>query len=440
MWCKRMSTMMLLRRSTFPKGFFGLRSPFVRFQSDFPDLTTSVEVHAHKLSRPVKKAQPKITPKQKLDLKTKARGSLIPETLENMSSDEDFLKAAGELKRFGQAALTKEERLKRQRALDNMGIPSFSEFIRQKGLPQLQRRQTEILQLNIGLYCNQACSHCHVESSPKRTEMMTWETASKCVELFQKSHHIHTVDITGGAPELCPTFRPLVTALRQQSNDLTIVDRCNLTALLEPDQEGTSQFLADHRVQVIASLPCYSAKNVNLQRGSGVFQKSIQALIELNDLGYGKAGSGLELHLVYNPLGAFLPPEQNKLEEKYREELWSELGIEFNQLFVMTNMPIKRFADFLYRRGELEDYMSLLVRNFNVNTLDNVMCRNLVSIGFDGRVFDCDFNQQLAIPTQSRHIGLGMTVHDLVTFQDLEGSDIPVDNHCFGCTAGHGSS
>jgi radical SAM/Cys-rich protein len=203
---------------------------------------------------------------------------------------------------------------------------------------------------------------------------------------------------------LCPEFRHLVSGAVLQNK--VVIDRCNLTALLEPGQEDTGKFLADHGVQVVASLPCYSAKNVNLQRGSGVFQRSVKALLLLNELGYGKSGSGLRLDLVYNPLGAFLPPNQSDLETKYKAELWEEFGIEFNSLFTMTNMPIKRFADFLTRRNELDNYMDLLVRNFNPRTLDTVMCRNVISINYDGSIFDCDFNQQLALPLNGSQICL----------------------------------
>eukprot|EP00095_Tigriopus_kingsejongensis_P003472 maker-scaffold13_size735724-snap-gene-6.26 protein:Tk03472 transcript:maker-scaffold13_size735724-snap-gene-6.26-mRNA-1 annotation:"PREDICTED: uncharacterized protein LOC100373547" len=207
------------------------RGGCLRFKSEFPDLATSIEVHEHKLTRP----QPKLSAQQRQDLRLKSQGSLIPETLEAMTADQDFQRAAADLKRFGQAGLTKEERKKRQRALDHLGIPDFNSFIQDKtGIASLNRLKTEVLQMNIGIYCNQACSHCHVESSPKRLEMMNLATAHKCVELFQDSQHIHTVDITGGAPELCQAFRPLVTDLRKASDTVTIIDRCNLTALLEP--------------------------------------------------------------------------------------------------------------------------------------------------------------------------------------------------------------
>ena len=240
--------------------------------------------------------------------------------------------------------------------------------------------------------------------------------------------------VLGGAPELCPEFRYLVE--ESVSAQKLVVDRCNLTALLEPGQEDTAEFLAFHKVHVIASLPCYSAKNVNLQRGKGVFQRSMEALNILNDLGYGKPGSGLQLDLVYNPLGAFLPPDQSELEVKYKAELKEMFNIEFNSLYTMTNMPIKRFADFLNRRNELQGYMELLVRNYSDANIDNLMCRELLSVNYDGSIFDCDFNQQLALQLQ----GNAKTVFDIETTDDLLKTPIKTDNHCYGCVAGNGSS
>ena len=243
-----------------------------------------------------------------------------------------------------------------------------------------------------------------------------------------------TPSLLGGAPELCPEFRYLVE--ESVSAQKLVVDRCNLTALLEPGQEDTAEFLAFHKVHVIASLPCYSAKNVNLQRGKGVFQRSMEALNILNDLGYGKPGSGLQLDLVYNPLGAFLPPDQSELEVKYKAELKEMFNIEFNSLYTMTNMPIKRFADFLNRRNELQGYMELLVRNYSDANIDNLMCRELLSVNYDGSIFDCDFNQQLALQLQ----GNAKTVFDIETTDDLLKTPIKTDNHCYGCAAGNGSS
>jgi len=230
------------------------------------------------------------------------------------------------------------------------------------------------------------------------------------------------------------SFRFVVSMARALRPDLDIIDRCNLTVLQEPGQEDLLSFLVKHKVHLIASLPCYSAKNVNTQRGSGVFERSISALLALNEVGYAKPNSSLILDLVYNPLGAFLPPEQGSLESKYKEVLAADFGIVFNSLFTMTNMPVKRFADFLHRQDELKDYMNLLVRNFNVGTLSNLMCLNTVSVGYNGKIFDCDFNQQLGNSID------GKTVFDITSLNELEKYAITNDNHCFGCTAGMGSS
>merc|ERR1711957_203252 len=263
-----------------------------------------------------------------------------------------------------------------------------------------------------GLYCNPACGHCHVESSPSRTEMMSNEIAARCVGLLSD---VKTLDITGGAPELNSAFRLLVACARAANPDLQIIDRCNLTVLHEPGQEDLVEFLSENKVSVIASLPCYSESNVDLQRGRGVFERSVSALLMLNEAGFGVPGSGLTLDLVYNPLGAFLPPEQQMLEDKYREELLDNFGIQFNHLFTMTNMPIKRFADFLASRGELQEYMELLVRNFNLETVDSLMCKNTISIGHDGQIYDCDFNQQLglAVGSGGKPGAKGKTVFDI---------------------------
>ena len=384
--------------------------------------------------------------------KGKFAQSLISETLKDMESDEDFKATAEALKKLGQAKMTLEERKKRRRALDDMGAPAFHEFVANEGL-KISRADPEILQLNIGLYCNQACNHCHVESSPKRTESMSMEIAMRCLELLDRSESFKTLDLTGGAPELNPTFRFLVEEGRKRG--LEIIDRCNLTVLVEPGQEDLAQFLADHQVRVIASLPCYSEKNVNTQRGRGVFDRSIEGLRQLCALGYGTDEGlkrGLGLDLVYNPGGAFLPPAQTALEEQYREQLLNDFGLVFNNLYTITNMPIKRFADFLYRRGELTEYMELLVRNFNSHTIDGLMCRNTVSVDWDGKIFDCDFNQQMAIPlgvelpdlseTANKKEGRtkgGLGVFDIESL-DFREVEITTDYHCFGCTAGAGSS
>lgn len=323
--------------------------------------------------------------------------------------------------------------------------PSFAKFLTDQGLSQLQRTTPTVLQINIGLLCNQACQHCHVESSPLRlAEQMTAETAAQCLKLLAATPSIRTLDITGGAPELNGNFRTLIRMARllRGPQDLEIIDRCNLTILQEPGQEDLIDFLKEHQVRIVASLPCYSAENVNQQRGYGVFERSIAALLALNDAGYGLS-EHLKLDLVYNPLGPFLPPPQEKLQEQYKKVLHDNFGILFHSLFTITNMPIQRFANFLQRRGELEDYMDLLVRNFNPQAIPKLMCHDLVSVGWDGKIYDCDFNQQLGyqVVTDDNDDNKddGLTVFDIETLE-LPIQDIRVGNHCFGCTAGMGSS
>ena len=403
----------------------------LRYASELPDYNTSVETAAHKLQRPTEEKL------RKQAEEVEERRSLIPDTLLEMDKDQEFQATLDNLKKFGQAKLTKAEIKERGRALDLLGFPDFRAFCvsklgDQKGV--LHKRKLEILQVNVGLFCNQASAHCHVESSPKRTEMMSREVADRCLMLLESSEDTHTLDITGGAPELCNEFRHLAKHASEMGK--TVIDRCNLTVLTEPKQEDLGEFLATHKIEIAASLPCYSRKNVNLQRGRGVFQRSIEGLKQLNELGYGRAGTGLILNLVYNPLGAFLPPDQTDLEAKYKHELMEDFGISFNSLFTITNMPIKRFSDFLLRRGELTDYMDLLVRNFNPDTMNNVMCGNLVSVNHDGRVYDCDFNQQLDIPL----VGGARQVFDISHLDELTKKEVNTSNHCFGCTAGMGSS
>ena len=367
--------------------------------------------------------------------------TLIDETLSNLETDAEFQETAARYAAQGAATISREERANRRRALDSLGIPSFNAFLKQQNVEITRKPDPSLLQLNIGLYCNQACSHCHVESSPLRTEMMSKETAARCLELLQKTPSIHTLDITGGAPELNSNFRYLVSMARELCGpDLEIIDRCNLTVLQEPGQEDLIDFLKTNRVRIVCSLPCYSQDNVDKQRGRGVFERSIAGLLALNEAGYGKPGTGLHLDLVYNPGGAFLPPSQSTLEAKYKQELQDNFGILFNSLFTLANMPIKRFADYLHRQNELKDYMELLVSNFNADTTKGLMCVDLVSVGYDGTIYDCDFNQQLgyAVGDKPVHQG-GITVFDIddLTLKDYK---IRLDNHCFGCTAGMGSS
>eukprot|EP00934_Nitzschia_sp_Nitz4_P003196 Nitzschia sp. Nitz4//scaffold97_size77645//58136//59633//NITZ4_005526-RA/size77645-augustus-gene-0.71-mRNA-1//1//CDS//3329560680//3186//frame0 len=413
---------------------------------NLPDFgSTPVEVDTIKLKK-VAPSSTKQNPWRRHDL---SGSSMVPQTLKDLETDEEFQNTLQRRKSIGVEGMTREEKIQRRRALGNLGIPSFAKFLSEKSQSEetsnppaaktslLQRKPTKVLQLNVGLYCNQACAHCHVESSPLRTEMMTTETAARCLELLRESPSITTLDITGGAPELNSSFRYLVQMARNMRPSLQIIDRCNLSVLQEPHQEDLVEFLKSNKVHVIASLPCYSAENVNTQRGGGVFDRSIAGLLALNEAGYGK-DPDLPLDLVYNPLGAFLPPPQDKLEKQYKDRLNQDFGIVFNNLFTMTNMPIKRFADFLVRRGELQDYMSLLVRNYNGDTVENLMCRDTISVGWDGKIYDCDFNQQLSMGLRTK--AGGRTVHDIASLDELINVPVLTDNHCFGCTAGMGSS
>lgn len=364
--------------------------------------------------------------------------SLIPTTLREMDADPEFQATAKQLREVGQKRLTLEERKNRRRALDALGVPDFEPFLAQRSLPAPRRDVVTTLQVNVGLYCNQACTHCHVESSPKRTETMDDATAQRVLELLAASPSVQTIDITGGAPEMNAAFRTLVAGARALGKE--VIDRCNLTVLCEPDMEWLPAFLAEQRVRVVASLPCYSEKNVNAQRGNKVFSRSILALQALNALGYGEPGSELKLDLVYNPGGAFLPPPQESLREAYAERMRDDFGITFNELFTMTNMPIKRFADQLYKQGKLSEYMQLLVDNFNDETVPSTMCRSLVSVRWDGVMYDCDFNLALGVPLGANQPGVMGSIYDISSLDELEGAAVASSNHCFGCTAGMGSS
>jgi len=300
--------------------------------------------------------------------------------------------------------------------------------------PAINRRKTEILQINIGLRCNQKCVHCHVNSSPKRTEKMDEATIAAVCD-YVKNSDIHTLDITGGTPELHPQFRELVVKVR--ALNINVIDRCNLTILSEPGQEGLAEFLAEQEVEIVASLPCYQKENVDRQRGKGVFELSIEGLQKLNRLGFGKPGSNLNLHLVYNPQGPELPPAQAPLEAVYKKILMQDFGIEFNQLFALTNMPINRFGSTLVANGTFHGYMSLLKKSHDNDNLDNVMCRNMISVDWQGFVYDCDFNQMLGLNLMN--INKQLHVADLKN-RLLEGDSITVLDHCYGCTAGQGSS
>jgi radical SAM/Cys-rich protein len=318
-------------------------------------------------------------------------------------------------------------------AVPDPSLPSFARSLRRHGL-SLPRTPLEILQINVGKLCDLACQHCHVEAGPKRTEIMQAATVERLLELLAAAPAVHTVDLTGGAPEMNPHFRTLVREARALGK--TVIDRCNLTVLFRPGQEDTAQFLADQGVKVVASLPCYSKANVEQQRGKHVFDPSLRALRQLNELGYGHADSGLELDLVYNPLGATLPPSQSALEATYRRELGEHFGIVFNRLFTITNMPIKRFLHLLEHDGRYDSYMHTLLDAFNPQAALGVMCRNLLSVSWDGQLYDCDFNQALELPLG----GAQRSVWDIETLAEVDCSPIAFADHCYGCTAGAGSS
>lgn len=305
-------------------------------------------------------------------------------------------------------------------------------------LGPLLREETRTMQINLGKLCNQACHHCHVDAGPKRTEIMAPEVAERTLELLGRSSTVEIVDITGGAPELNPNFRRLVEESRQHGRQ--VIDRCNLTVLFEPGMEDLPEFLAGHQVEIIASLPCYTAENVDKQRGRGVFDKSLHALRALNQLGYGMPGSCLILNLVYNPLGASVPPPQEKLEADYKRQLRHRFGIEFHNLFTLTNLPIKRFAEFLHRNGKYSEYMGLLVNHFNPRTVPNLMCRSLISVGWDGKLYDCDFNQMLDLGMSAAPGASGLNIWKIENLSGLARRRIRTGSHCFGCTAGAGTS
>jgi radical SAM/Cys-rich protein len=308
-------------------------------------------------------------------------------------------------------------------------------LMRRYGFPALERARLVTLQVNLGYRCNQSCLHCHVNAGPHRTELMARETVTD-VLAFLEVAGVRRLDLTGGAPELNPHFRELV--VRARTLGVHVMDRCNLTVLEEAGQEGLAEFLAGQRVEVVASLPCYLEENVDKQRGKGVFDRSLRALRRLNHLGYGVAGTGLELTLVYNPQGPTLPPPQPELEAAYRRILGERYGIVFNRLYTIANMPIQRFGSTLISKGQFNQYMALLHRSHRGENLEGVMCRTLLSVDWQGYVYDCDFNQMLGLPLP---LGGRARPHlsDLMG-RDLSGNPIAVRDHCYGCTAGQGSS
>ncbi|QDT02696.1 molybdenum cofactor biosynthesis protein A [Rubripirellula lacrimiformis] len=314
-------------------------------------------------------------------------------------------------------------------------VPPFQQTMATVGPPLTRRAITE-LQINLGKLCNQTCTHCHVEAGPtKKRENMGAETADRIIELSRSCQSLNTVDLTGGAPEMNPHFRRLVESFR--SRGIRVIDRCNLTILSQPGYEWAADFLAQHNVDVVASLPCYLEDNVDGQRGDGVFLKSIAGLHQLNALGYGKGDPQRRLDLVFNPTGPSLPPDQHSLETDYKRELKQRFDIDFDHLLCITNIPIKRYATYLAKRGKLDDYMRLLADNFNPAAAEQVMCRSLVSISWDGQIFDCDFNQMLEIPISG---GTPTTIWDVESIQDFVDRPIAIADHCYGCTAGAGSS
>ena len=313
-------------------------------------------------------------------------------------------------------------------------LPSFDATLAEHGQAVLRALRVDTLQVNVGKLCNQTCAHCHVDAGPARTEIMTRETVEAVLDAVRRYPELRAVDITGGAPEMNPHFEYLVEQCRAMGR--RVMDRCNLTVFFVRDKQHLPQFLAGHQVEVIASLPCYLEENVDQQRGKGVYGRSIEALRQLNALGYGQDGTGLVLNLVYNPLGPKLPPPQAGLEADYKDELAKRFGIRFNRLYTITNMPISRFLDDLHRAGRYEAYMEQLITSFNPASVDGLMCRNLISVNWDGRLSDCDFNQMLDLPVEG---AAPQTIHafDLAL---LARRRVVTGMHCYGCTAGAGSS
>ena len=338
------------------------------------------------------------------------------------------------LHRTGNSLASPSEQLHILQDRQRCAATPFNEKLGASGVSELHRRKLTALQINVGKVCNQTCTHCHVDAGPDRRESMTHETARHVINFLSRSE-VKTLDITGGAPEMNPNFRMLVSEATKL--DKEIIDRCNLTILLANGFTDLPEFFAEQQVNIVASLPCYLEENCDAQRGSGVFAKSIEAIRKLNDVGYAQPDSKLNLDLVYNPTGLGLPPEQHKLEASYKSELDERFGIQFNKLLTITNMPISRFLDDLLRQGKYEEYLLKLINSFNPNTLDNLMCRSLLSVDWNGFIYDCDFNQMLdlAIADGDGRLHISQLTDDL-----LSDRAIRVANHCYGCTAGCGSS
>lgn len=318
---------------------------------------------------------------------------------------------------------------------EGRSLPSFGEKLHDIGLYPLTSTGIDIFQINVGKMCNQTCKHCHVDAGPDRKEIMTRKTMEECLHVIGGGTGITTVDLTGGAPEMNPNFRWFVEQI--SSLGKRIIVRCNLTIILaNPKYHDLPEFFRQHKVEVVSSLPHFSASRTDSQRGDGVFEKSIKALQMLNKVGYGKEGTGLNLHLVYNPAGAFLPASQQSLEKEFKRRLKSKYNVDFNSLYTITNMPISRFLDYLLQSGNYDSYMEKLVNAFNPVAAAGVMCRSTISIGWDGYIYDCDFNQMLDLKVQDsdrQHISQ-------FSFADLDQREIVINQHCYGCTAGSGSS
>lgn len=446
--------------------YWWLRNP--RAVSSTKDDVEATKSRSEATSKTKKKRRPRKkipkVPRSEMsegDIENLLSKSLVPFTRKQMKAD-------------GLKPYTIEAKVKKLAELDAMsktsGITKFSAKLYQTGF-KLNRVPATTFQVNIGLHCNQACNHCHVDSSPLRKEMMTRDVSTKCIEIIKNSPTITCVDITGGAPELNKDFRYWVTECRKiRGGSLQIIDRCNLTVLLEPTQLDLAAFLAEHDVHIIASLPCYLEDNVDKQRGDQVFLRSIRGLQKLNKLGYGRGESDdpsdkrrLQLDLVYNPTGYSLPPAREKLEGAYKKQLKEKYDIVFDQLHCITNMPINRYYDHLKQESKLESYMNTLVQGFNPSTCEGLMCRSYITVRWDGQIFDCDFNQQVELypianafkrkrqkqkeDTDTKSsvklnsaVTKGISVFDIDCTDDMLTVPVATALHCYGCTAGNGSS
>ncbi len=342
--------------------------------------------------------------------------------------------ATKSLKKTNHWLSTPEEQIKVLSDHQKIDVPSFEQKLEEINLFPLKPVGVDVFQINVGKMCNQVCKHCHVDAGPDRKEIMTRETMQQCLDAL-KGIDVSTVDLTGGAPEMNPDFRWFVEELSNLGKQIIV--RCNLTIILaNPKYNDLPEFFRKHKVNVVSSLPSFTARRTNAQRGEGVFEKSIKALQMLNEVGYGKEGTGLKLDLVYNPSGAYLPDDQIVLEQEYKKKLSETFGVVFNSLFAITNLPVSRFLDYLIRTENYEGYMSELVNAFNPMAATGVMCRNMVSVGWDGYLYDCDFNQMLELKLAGdapKHV----SDFDYTKVKDRE---IIINQHCFGCTAGAGSS